>query len=84
MLPGFLGPVLYTKAMSIIKKNRGGRRIACCHPAEKLMQRIDQDCQIGFSGVARPHEHGERTQVDFGLGNRPEILHFKLKRILAF
>ena len=47
------------------------------------MQGINQDRQIGFAGVARSHEHCQRTQVDFGLDDRPEIFYFKLKRIFA-
>ena len=43
------------------------------------MQRIDQDRQIGFPRVARPDEYGQRTQIDLGLDDRPEIGHFEFK-----
>ena len=46
------------------------------------MQRIDQDRQIGFPRVARPDEYGQWTQTDLGLDDRPEIGHFKFKRVL--
>ena len=35
------------------------------------MQGIDQDRQIGFPGVARPDEYGQRTQINLGLDDRP-------------
>ena len=45
------------------------------------MQRINQDRQIGFPRVARPDEYSQRTQIDLGLDDRPEIGYFEFKYV---
>ena len=48
--------------------------------AEEPMKNVDQDGKVGLSRVARPHKHGEGTQFDVRLGNRPEVRHRETER----
>jgi len=44
--------------------------------AEAPVQRVDQNRQIGFPGVAWPDEHCEGAQIHLRLNDRTKISHF--------